>query len=519
MALLTLRSSFLRRSVAGAAAATPAQQTRVQALRALCSNLQPPPHNVERHPEVPWRGGPTAYGPAFAVEGSKIQVLETPAQFYSTLLEGITRADRRVTLASLYLGTGPKEVALADAVAGAVRANPALKVQLLVDHTRGTRGDPNSACLLRRVLSAAAAVAAPDVAAAMYLTPRLTTMLRRVLPPPIDEVIELTHAKVYLWDDTVLLTGANLSDQYFTDRQDRYVLVESRELADFLVRYVGSISTLSSRLLLDGIAESPLRGDLAAFKVEVHRLFNDLLAASPSAPGLSHFLGEIVRPVEPRGDGSAARVFDTVICPLIQAGSWGVRHDEAATVELVGRLPQGSTAWMATGYFNLPAQLAEALVGRCGARINILTAAPAANGFLGARGLLGHIPAAYTHIAAAFLALLRRRGQEGRVKLYEYARTGYTFHAKGIWGYGVGEEHPSYTLVGSPNFGERSANRDHECQLAVFTANVALRESLHRERTRLFSSAQQVTVEDLTTPGRKAASWVSFVTQFIRPFF
>lgn len=65
--------------------------------------------------------------------------------------------------------------------------------------------------------------------------------------------------------------------------------------------------------------------------------------------------------------------------------------------------------------------------------VHILTAAPSANGFLGARGIMGHIPAAYTYLAGLFLSRAVKEGQDKRVHMYEYARNGYTYHAKGLW--------------------------------------------------------------------------------------
>jgi CDP-diacylglycerol--glycerol-3-phosphate 3-phosphatidyltransferase len=43
------------------------------------------------------------------------------------------------------------------------------------------------------------------------------------------------HIKIYIFDDDVLITGANLSESYFTDRQDRWFYLSNvKELADYL---------------------------------------------------------------------------------------------------------------------------------------------------------------------------------------------------------------------------------------------------------------------------------------------
>ncbi|TGZ47958.1 CDP-diacylglycerol--glycerol-3-phosphate 3-phosphatidyltransferase, mitochondrial [Temnothorax longispinosus] len=50
--------------------------------------------------------------PAFPVNGSKITIIHKPRVFYSTLLEKCRRAKKRITFASLYLGTGTLETEL-----------------------------------------------------------------------------------------------------------------------------------------------------------------------------------------------------------------------------------------------------------------------------------------------------------------------------------------------------------------------------------------------------------------------
>lgn len=116
---------------------------------------------------VPWVGGPTAYGPAFEVHGSQIEVLETPEEFYATLSAGVRSATDRIGLGSLYIGTGPLETALIEGVKDAVKSNPSLRVQLLVDHSRGTRGQPSSANHLHSIAAVAEEVGSTRVEAAM----------------------------------------------------------------------------------------------------------------------------------------------------------------------------------------------------------------------------------------------------------------------------------------------------------------------------------------------------------------
>lgn len=47
--------------------------------------------------------------------------------------------------------------------------------------------------------------------------------------------------------------------------------------------------------------------------------------------------------------------------------------------------------------------------------------------------MAGGIPAAYTLIAKNFYKKLVKAGQDDRVKLFEYKKPNWSYHAKGLW--------------------------------------------------------------------------------------
>lgn len=89
-----------------------------------------------------------------------------------------------------------------------------------------------------------------------------------------------------------------------------------------------------------------------------------------------------------------------------------------------------STVFLTSGYFNLTRAYMRLVLG-AGASYRILTASPEVNGFFGAKGVAGAIPAAYIHIARQFYNQVCQLGQQERVHLHEYHRPQWTFHAKG----------------------------------------------------------------------------------------
>ena len=55
----------------------------------------------------------------------------------------------------------------------------------------------------------------------------------------IREVQGIFHTKFMVFDNSVILTGANLSEEYFLSRKDRYILINDvPELADYLEDYM-----------------------------------------------------------------------------------------------------------------------------------------------------------------------------------------------------------------------------------------------------------------------------------------
>ncbi|XP_063218156.1 CDP-diacylglycerol--glycerol-3-phosphate 3-phosphatidyltransferase, mitochondrial isoform X2 [Bacillus rossius redtenbacheri] len=438
--------------------------------------------------------------PAFPVDPAKVKIIKEPSEFYDTLLEKCSTAEHRITLASLYLGTGSLERKLDRLERTAGR----LRLTVLLDHTRGSRDRPNS----RHVLLPLLAQFQPCCRVCLYHTPLLRRPWRWLLPPRYNELLGLQHMKLYLFDDCVIFSGANLSHDYFTNRQDRYVVVEgSRPLADFYHGLVGRVCDFSLRLdaadresLSPGWTLHPYRGSRRAFvaaaAAHVRQFYQGAARCSrelPAAPGA-----------------------ETWVLALVEMGQLGVHCDSVLTRRVLESAAHGSTVHLATGYFNLPGTYTEVILQRSLASYHVLMAHPSANGFLGARGPAGAVPTAYRLLAGAFLRAVVAAGQEARVCLWEYRRAGWTYHGKGLWYSRPGEHAPCLSLVGSSNMGARSVQRDLESQAGLVTADPELRARLADERDSLFARG---TPFPPRCAGPKAPLWVSAVVRCFPHFF
>uniref|UniRef100_A0A8C5R0N1 CDP-diacylglycerol--glycerol-3-phosphate 3-phosphatidyltransferase n=1 Tax=Leptobrachium leishanense TaxID=445787 RepID=A0A8C5R0N1_9ANUR len=456
--------------------------------------------------------------PEFGISSSRVKVLYTPSEFYEVMKTQIKTAKKRIVMASLYLGTGSLEQELVDCMEETLRSPDSsdLQVSILLDFTRGSRGSRNSRTMLLPLLRRFP----HRVRVSLFHTPNLRGLLRLLTPERFNETIGLQHMKIYLFDDNVILSGANLSDSYFSNRQDRYVMLQGcPEVADFFSELVGAVGDVSLQLQPDDSVcaedgmEHPYEGDkkkyCEAAKKRVMSVIESAQRRQCEKNSASFQSGE------PAAD---AETPDTWVYPLVQMKPFGIHIDELVTETLLTEAERGDQIYLTTGYFNLTQGYMDLLLGTR-ADYNILLAAPEVNGFYGARGIAGSIPAAYVHIERQFYDELSRQGQQHRVRLQEYFRDLWTFHAKGLWLYPAGAQLPCLTLIGSPNFGYRSVHRDLETQIALVTENQELQRQLDQEQRNLYSLSSRVSQATFQHPSRHVKLWVKLVTPLIKNFF
>ena len=142
------------------------------------------------------------------------------------------------------MGVGSASAPLEREFLGALSAAPPdVRMRVVMDYHRGRRavGDTSSA--------EAVSAALKNTSASPHLfrvpTPAFSSLS---LPSPINEVAGVMHMKAYIVDDEMILTGANLSEEYFSDRLDRYVLFRDGAggLVDFYADLIEAMAEASS---------------------------------------------------------------------------------------------------------------------------------------------------------------------------------------------------------------------------------------------------------------------------------
>ena len=485
--------------------------------------------------------------PRIDIRADQIHVLEGPKDFYKTLKEKLRNAKTRIYLSTLYIGKTEKE--LISVIRDALLQSSELKVSILTDALRGTREAPEPSCAS---LLFTLAVEFPErVEIRMYHTPNLTGLRKRFIPKRINEGWGLQHMKLYGIDDEIILSGANLSDDYFTNRQDRYHIFSSKRVSDYFARIHHAMCSVSF-LLQPGpqpatftlawpstnASPSPLTNprDYIRATTQIFQPFTHLSYESPpssSSPTNTSLYPVLVIP----------RALNTEL-PIIQS-------------LLSTPLPYGSSYLFTAGYFNPHPSVTASLLSASSAmvatnnstrtnqlevdnpsHITVITASPWANGFHNSAGVSGMLPAAYTLLSHRFLQKAEEIAPTGAVRLREWRLGtvgrphGWTYHAKGLW-LTLGEQPrsssengssrdrsdttatsattpnqgPSVTLIGSSNYTERSYGLDAEVGAVVVTTDEGLRRAFAAEERNLLRHTREVTAEELDGKGRRTGLW------------
>ncbi|KAI3335792.1 hypothetical protein F4824DRAFT_144577 [Ustulina deusta] len=450
--------------------------------------------------------------PSFRINGSQIQIIKSPTDFYETLKARILHAKKRIFLSTLYIGKSEEE--LIATLQEALRNNPELKLSILTDALRGTREAPQPSCA--SLLAPLVAEFGPGrVEIRMYHTPNLTGLRKRHIPKRINEGWGLQHMKLYGVDDDIILSGANLSNDYFTNRQDRYHLFASKDVTDYFWRLYQGVTSLS--FLVEptqepagfrlqwpptNAAPSPLEQP-AEYVSQATKVVGKLISVGHDVTG----------PPSPTHSPSSK---DTTVYMLGQLSQL-MRPDTSTELPVVTHLlktlakPEysGSSWTFTAGYFNPDPTLRNLLLSTASKGNTVITASPHANGFYGSKGVSGLLPGAYTYLARRFLREIHQRKRDSSIVLKEWRNgtvgepEGWTYHAKGLWITLPDQKDPSMSIIGSSNYTKRSYSHDLEAGALIVTRDEDLKKRLGAEQRWLQDFAKPVTLDDFATNERR----------------
>ena len=394
----------------------------------------------------------------------------SPNEFHSHLLQLIRNAQHRVHLASLYIGPAASAAAteeheLLHALTDLAAYRPHVEVKLLMDANRALRpvmttkhDKPTSSaeavfkCIQARTPSSQFS-GKPCLLYLFNPSPRLL-----VLPSPLNEVDGVFHIKCYIIDDNLILSGANLSQEYFTDRQDRYTWFTNGGggLVEFYVELVNALCDYSH--VYDGVVNSKKKR-----RDEKDR--NDLIQrVSNLMKGASNDCATVFSTMDNNNDDPSVVAY---AIPTFQSPSslMSSSNDVVLTQNLISSAAKEHLILqLASAYLNPTRTLLQELAKLPNRHVQLLTAGPISHGFAPKHGLARKgdwVPQVFSTISKTLM-------QQQQYDVLWYSRPGWTFHAKGMWITSPNIQHSLVAaMVGSGNYGYRSWHRDVESNVIM----------------------------------------------------
>ncbi|WVR05797.1 hypothetical protein IAU60_002822 [Kwoniella sp. DSM 27419] len=488
----------------------------------------------------------SATQPCFGARGDEVELLTSPEAFYKRLIEMVKRARRRIIISSLYIGAEESE--LVEAIRTVLAANPQLRVTFILDYHRATRLAASSdlpastAHLLLPLVEAF-----PDRCEVwLFRSPKLKGLMEKIVPARYDEGWGTWHGKWYGVDDEVVISGANLAQSYFTNRQDRYVHFRQHPS---LLSYLSSLTRLFTQYsyLLHHAPPahiSPLHTVPLPTLPESPKSHSSSVKPSSSAsliwPSASihprrfsaHALATLTafqNSWKASNAGRSRRVdVDTWFWPVVQAGVLGVKEEERALGQVWNAVKESYdgdeeggrvSVDLTSGYFGLYQAYKKAVIDSP-APVNVIAASPKSNGFYGSKGFSRLIPEGYTLLESRFHREAVRRGrawdeEKGTgVRLREWEKNGWTYHSKGLWlspsSSDAKPSKPFLTFIGSSNLSTRSLTLDTELSMVMMTSSPSLRKALGHEVQALDKNAKDVGEETWRAEDRRV-SWLAWL--------
>lgn len=469
---------------------------------------------------------------AVPVKSSQIKILRGPHEFYQTvqvsnlgtrdilkiLFQDLTsKSQSRITLSALYFGIKKQEQELVNILKRRIDENSKLKVTLLFDYTRGTRQEKIQNKLRSSVDLLKNLITTENVKISFYLSPLFSKswFRRSILFPKQkqNEIIELQHMKCFIFDNDIIISGANLSESYFTNREDRYILIKNcPKLSNYFHDVIDATSSFSMRMKCDGSLDI----DKKSFK------YHPLKSSSMSAfiQDAQYRIKQVQNRHATENDLNLNDEADTLLIPLLQLPTYKINEERQFMNHLLSNVPSNSIMKVASGYFNLTSEYIDVLLKNRSKfkSIDVMVASEKVNSFYGARGLIGKIPSVYTTFSSSFFDKVSKLDDSDLIKIFMFERPSWTFHAKGLWLHLNPEtsKAPMLVTIGSSNFGYRSSYKDLENQVVILTKNEQLISQFTEEYKYFWSFGHRVTkLSDFP----HVPYWIRIVSKFIKDYF
>ena len=214
--------------------------------------------------------------PFLPLQVDQVEFLFSPLEFKAQIIELIRQAKKRIYVTALYWQKDEAGQEILNEIYRVKQDHPELDVKILVDWHRGQRN----------LLGAEKSATNADWYCEQRQTYQLPDEPNMFFGVPINtrEVFGVLHIKGFVFDDTVLYSGASINNVYLQQqdkyRYDRYQKIHNAALADSMVNFINDYSHAEYQLesavgFSDVLSISPLFG-LGASGNELNQVIEDL---------------------------------------------------------------------------------------------------------------------------------------------------------------------------------------------------------------------------------------------------
>lgn len=399
--------------------------------------------------------------PKIAHQPDKLETLFEAAAFKKRLLLEISQAKSRIYLVALYLEDDEAGRDILDALYLAKQKHPILDIKVFVDWHRAQRG------LIGAEKS--------DGNAALYreYAEKYSHKIE-VLGVPIRnyEVFGVLHLKGFIFDETVLYSGASLNNVYLNQhdkyRFDRYHVFNNKALADSMAQFIHS--TLLANKAVTCLTQTE-RPKTKTLKPAIRKFRNQLQKANYQFIS-QHINKDHVGLTPLVGLGKRKNFLNIQICRLIAC----------AQKEIT----------ICTPYFNPPRRLIGEVRNalRRGVNVTLIVGDKTANDF--------YIPPDRPFKAISGLPYLyeinlrnfARRNEAAiakrQLRIHMWKHDENSFHLKGIW------VDKTYMLLTGNNLNPRAWKLDLENAILIHDQQNLLHEQAQQEIDNILSHTQLI---------------------------
>ena len=378
--------------------------------------------------------------PCLALQAEQVEFIYSPMAFKNEIIQLIRQAKTRIFVTALYWQNDEAGQEILDEIYRAKQDKPELEVKILIDWHRAQRN----------LLGAEKSATNADWYCEQRQKYQLADDPNLFFGVPINtrEVFGVLHIKGFVFDDTVLYSGASINNVYLQQnekyRYDRYQKITHPQLADSMVAFIRDFLLNSDVVLpLDNVNRpktKEIRQNIRHFRKNLSVYGQYRL---PSAVDFGNEL--TVTPLF--GLGGAGNVLNCTIEDLFQL------VDEKLTI--------------CTPYFNFPRTLQQKIrhLLRKGKKIEIIVGDKVANDFYippeQPFKMVGALPYLYENNLRRFSKKFQREMEQGQLIIRTWKDGVNTYHLKGVW------IDDNYILLTGNNLNPRAWRLDAENGLFI----------------------------------------------------